>query len=516
MRVINFGKKLSMRRFLIIFVSTLLVTFIPGAAIATPSDVTIYPLICSDNTHIYLEYGINTVTLTNPNGCDLTGGFGLVDGTYNSTWTYSKTISGTTTSGPYPNSGGSGFNTGALGSADSFSLTQTSGGVDSVRFVNGFWDFNIHFNRQFGTLNPDPVGIGQEVTVMGSNLSSITSLYFVNGPAYFVVNTDNRTETQLTFVVPLTFVDFMSEDPINVTPGTYTLGGTTKTLTVISAPPATTAPDAPTIGTATALSPTSASISFTEPTSNGGATIETYTATSTPGSITGRLLQSGSGSITVTGLTASTAYTFTVTASNSVGTSTASSASVSITMPASDEELAEQAAQATAARDAAARAASEAAAAKREAEKKSARSEISNKFKSSEKVTIETFKQAEIAGVTEDNIASLQNEILALSEESRSDIAQVIKVARKYEVIAKVGTDLVKAVKSADLIEVGLIPEMTKHKASLTLAFKKLPVSLRSNYAAIKEALDAAMEKIQARIDRLATVIARNAARNAG
>ena len=185
-------------------------------------------------------------------------------------------------------------------------------------------------------------------------------------------------------------------------------------------------------------------------------------------------------------------------------------------MPASDEELAAQAAQAAAAREAAARAASEAAAAKREAEKKSARSEITNKFKSAEKVTIETFKQAEIAGVTEDNIESLQNEILALSEESRSDIAQVIKVARKYEVIAKVGTDLVKAVKSADLIEVGLIPEMTKHKASLTLAFKKLPVSLRSNYAAIKEALDAAMEKIQARKDRLATVIARNAARNAG
>jgi len=57
---------------------------------------------------------------------------------------------------------------------------------------------------------------------------------------------------------------------------------------------------------------------------------------------------------------------------------------------------------------------------------------------------------------------------------------------------------------------------MTKHKASLTLTFKKLPVSLRSNYAAIKETLDAAMEKIQARKDRLEAVIARNAARNAG
>jgi len=516
MRVVNFGEKLSMRRLLIIFVSALLVTFIPGAAIATPSDVTIYPLICSDNTHIYLEYGINTVTLTNPNGCDLTAGFGLVDGTYNSTWTYSKTISGTTTSGPYPNINNSGFNTGALGSADSFSLTQTSGGVDSVRFVNGFWDFYIHFNRQFGTLNPDPVGIGQEVTVTGSNLSSITSLFFVNRPAYFVVNTDNRTETQLTFVVPLTFVEFFSGNTINVTPGTYTLGDTNKTLTVISAPPTTTAPDAPTIGIATALSPTSASISFATPANNGGATIETYTATSNPGSITGRVLESGSGSITVSGLTPSTAYTFTVTASNSAGTSSASFASSSITMPASDEELTEKAAQAAAEREAAARAASEAGATKREAEKKSARSEISNKFKSSEKVTVETFKQAEIAGITSENIEAVRAEILALSEESRADIAQVLKVAYKFEVVGKIASNQVSTVQPGDLIAIGLILAESKYKATLTAAIKKLPASLRSDYAAIKEALDTAVTKIQVRKDRLAAVIARNAARNAG
>ena len=514
MRVINFGKKLSMRRLLIIFVATLLVTFIPGAAIATASDVTIYPLICSDNTHIYLEYGINTVTLTNPNGCDLTSGFSLVDGTYDSTWTYSKTISGTTTSGPYPNSGGVGFNTGALGSADSFSLTQTSGGLDSVRFVNGFWDFNIHFNRQFGTLNPDPVGIGQEVTVTGSNLSSVTSMFFSDGIKYFSFVTGNRTSSQLTFTVPSTYVDFMGQT-ITVTPGTYTLGDTTKTLTIISAPPATTAPDAPTIGTATALSPTSASISFTAPASNGGATIETYTATSTPGSFTGQLLQAGSGSITVTGLTSSTAYTFTVTASNSAGTSSASSASTSITIPASDEELAEQAAQATAARDAAARAASAAAAVRREAEKKSARSEILDKFRSSEKATIETFNQAEIAGITKENIEAASAEILALPDKSRSDITQVLEIARKYEVVGKIASEQVSTVYSSELIEVGLISAESKHKATLTAALRKLPAPLRSSYAQIEVALNAHMETIQARKDRLAAVIARNAARNA-
>ena len=95
--------------------------------------------------------------------------------------------------------------------------------------------------------------------------------------------------------------------------------------------PPPTAPAAPTIGTATATGSTTATVTFTAPSDNGGATITSYTATSSPGNITGTLSQSGSGTITVSGLSASTSYTFTVTATNSVGTSSASSASNSIT-----------------------------------------------------------------------------------------------------------------------------------------------------------------------------------------
>jgi len=86
-------------------------------------------------------------------------------------------------------------------------------------------------------------------------------------------------------------------------------------------------PGAPTIGTATAASITTVAVTYTQPASNGGATITSYTATSSPSGITGTVNQAGSGTITVTGLVTGTSYTFTVTATNSVGTSAASAAS---------------------------------------------------------------------------------------------------------------------------------------------------------------------------------------------
>lgn len=92
-----------------------------------------------------------------------------------------------------------------------------------------------------------------------------------------------------------------------------------------------TVPGAPTIGTATSTGSTSATVSYTAPASNGGAAITSYTAISTPGNITGTLSQSGSGIITVNGLSPSTTYTFKVKATNSVGDSAYSSSTSSIT-----------------------------------------------------------------------------------------------------------------------------------------------------------------------------------------
>lgn len=86
-------------------------------------------------------------------------------------------------------------------------------------------------------------------------------------------------------------------------------------------------PDAPTIGAATA-GDGEVSVAFTAPADDGGMPITSYTATSTPGGLTG----TGSASpIVVEGLTNDTEYTFKVKATNAVGTGAESAASAAAT-----------------------------------------------------------------------------------------------------------------------------------------------------------------------------------------
>ena len=88
-----------------------------------------------------------------------------------------------------------------------------------------------------------------------------------------------------------------------------------------------TVPGAPTSATASG-SDGQATVSWTAPTSTGGAAISGYTVTAAPGGA--QCTTTGATSCTVTSLSNGTSYTFTVTATNSVGTGSASSASSAV------------------------------------------------------------------------------------------------------------------------------------------------------------------------------------------
>ncbi|HEY5051603.1 MAG TPA: fibronectin type III domain-containing protein [Acidothermaceae bacterium] len=89
------------------------------------------------------------------------------------------------------------------------------------------------------------------------------------------------------------------------------------------------APTAPGAPTAVSAVPGDgqATVSWTAPSSNGGAAITGYTVTSSPGGVT---VSGPASPATVTGLTDGVSYTFTVTAANSVGTGPASAPSTGV------------------------------------------------------------------------------------------------------------------------------------------------------------------------------------------
>ena len=163
---------------------------------------------------------------------------------------------------------------------------------------------------------------------------------------------------------------------------------------------------------------------------------------------------------------------------------------------------------------AAEKAAAEAAAAKREAERRDARVEILRRYAKSEAVTVETYQKAEISGITSTNVDEFNKEILRLPIEKRGDIAEISKVARKYEVVGLIGSDRVKSVYPSLYIEIGLVSADSKIKSTLVKAISGLAENQRSTYNAIKAAIEAKTAELQARTDRLAKVLARSTARN--
>ena len=207
--------------------------------------------------------------------------------------------------------------------------------------------------------------------------------------------------------------------------------------------------------------------------------------------------------LTVSGLTPGASATITQTTSRvgyTSGSATVAGSALAIAVP---DLAAIAAAQA-------------AAAAKREAEKQEARANIINNLKSAKELSVESFTKAEIPGITPSNIAAVQNELLALPETSRTDIKQVLKVARKYEVVGKIGSSQAKNVQSKSLIEIGLISAANKNKETIMSAVRRASENDRDSYAEIQAIIAAEESAIQARKERTAAAIAKIKNRSKG
>lgn len=147
-----------------------------------------------------------------------------------------------------------------------------------------------------------------------------------------------------------------------------------------------------------------------------------------------------------------------------------------------------------------------AAEAARAAEQAATRTEIITSFQAAQEVSVQTFIKAGIPGVTESNIAEVNAEILALPKELQGDVKEILKIARKFEVVGTIASDQVSRVFPSALVEIGLIPATSRNKSVLTMMIRKLPLEDRNSFVEIKAAIEAANADFQRRAEWLAKI----------
>jgi hypothetical protein len=134
-----------------------------------------------------------------------------------------------------------------------------------------------------------------------------------------------------------------------------------------------------------------------------------------------------------------------------------------------------------------------------------AKTEIKNVLSSGKPLTADQLLSADFNGVTSKNIGLVNADIAKLLDADKTDLKQIEKVVLKFATVDKLAEG--KTVYSSDLITVGLIPQDSKIKSSITSALKKLPTSSLDTFEKIQAEI-ASVEKVHAdRKARLAAIL---------
>lgn len=323
---------------------------VSASAGSTATSVAVTGLSCNTTYHFRVK-GVNSVGTTN--GSDATFKTGACVPTATTGSATSITATGATLNGTVNDNGASTTVTFDYGTTTGYgsNVSATTGGTVSANAgststsvavtgltCNTGYHFRVNGVNSSGTTNGSDASFTTSLCTQTITFSNPGTQTFGATPTLSATSDSSLTPTftssttgvcTITSGGALTFVA-AGTCTINADQagnGTYAAASQVSQSFTVSA----VVPGAPTIGTATA-GDTQASVAFTVPASSGGATITGYTATSSPGGVTGT---STSSPVTVTGLTNGTAYTFTITATNSAGTGSASSASNSVTPAAS-------------------------------------------------------------------------------------------------------------------------------------------------------------------------------------
>ena len=136
-----------------------------------------------------------------------------------------------------------------------------------------------------------------------------------------------------------------------------------------------------------------------------------------------------------------------------------------------------------------------------------AKTEIKSVLASGKPLTANQLLSADFNGVTAKNVGLVNADIAKLPDADKTDLKQIEKVVLKFATVDKLAEG--KTVYPSDLIAVGLIPQDSKIKSSITSALKKIPASSLDSFEKIQAVVASVQKTYDDRKSRLAAILAK-------